>query len=58
MYFAAVFIINGCAYFPPKPAECNGPYQPINTGMDKNAMLTDQWQKIMSVKGEADVSEG
>jgi hypothetical protein len=32
-------LLSGCAYFPPKPTECTGPYTPINVPVEKDAVL-------------------
>ncbi|WP_047551793.1 hypothetical protein [Methylotenera sp. G11] len=31
----------GCAYFPPKPAECKGSFKPINTSFEHDDKATD-----------------
>lgn len=31
----------GCAYFPPKPAECKGSFKPINTSFEDDGTAVD-----------------
>ena len=35
-------LLVGCAYFPPKPAECNGTFKPVNEPAKKSQKETDK----------------
>lgn len=48
----AACMLTGCAYFAPKPPECQGQFKPVNVPLEKDSVLENTSKVVRCNEGD------